>query len=220
MPEGSQLPELTVSQRVQVARAGEEDYYVSTVEDITDEAIFIALPYRQRSPLMLEVGDRVKVLFPGESECFWFSSTVRARLEEGKVILYALTLPTTVKRVQRRRDVRLYETMPVEFAPYREGEEPAWQPTLALDLSAGGVRIASPRAYEPGSTLWVRFRLPLRNEELEIATPARVARCEPVVLEGKRLYHLGLEFLQLSRSQKDKIFSYVFWRMMEKRRLS
>lgn len=215
----SKLPELAVSQRIQVAREESEEYYVSTVEDITDDAIFIALPYRQRHPLLLEAGDRVKVLFPGKNECFCFSTTVKSRLEEGKVILYALALPSTIKRIQRRRDVRLYETMEVFFAPYREGEEPDFKPTLALDFSAGGIRIASPKPYEPGTTLWIKFSLPLRNEEFTLATPARVVRCEPVMLEGRKLYHLGMEFLNLSRSQKDKIFSYVFWRMMEQRRL-
>ena len=88
-----------------------------------------------------------------------------------------------------------------------------------LDLSAGGLRLVTEEAYPPGTQLVVKFRLPVRNTFIETVTKARVIRQEPVVFEKKMVYHLGVEFIGLPQNQKDKIFSYIFWKMMEQNRL-
>lgn len=209
----------SVNQRIQVALENSDEYYVSSVEDITADAVFIAVPYRQQMPLVLSPGDRVKVQLPGTGECFSFTTTVTGRREEG-VLLYSLAFPEEIKRIQRRRDVRLPVLLNVFYAEVPEGDaSPVFKETKALDLSAGGLRLVTEEAYPPGTQLIVKFRLPVRNNFIETVTRARVIRQEPVVFEKRRLYHLGIEFLDLPQSQKDKIFSYIFWKMMKQNRL-
>ena len=210
---------LSVSQRIEIALEGTEDYYVSAVQDITTDAIYIAVPYRGHVPLVFSEGDKVKVQFTGGSELFSFESTVVGRRED-RVLLYGLSFPEKIKRIQRRRDVRLCALHDVFYAEIPESEEPpVFKQTKALDLSASGMRLVMEEKYHPGTQLLLKFKLPVRNTFIETVTRALVRRQEPILLDGKRLYHLGVEFIDLPQNQKDKIFSYIFWKMMEQKRL-
>jgi len=210
---------LAVNQRIVVALEESEEFYVSSVEEITPEEVFISVPYRRRMPLMLSRGDRVKVEFPGNNEYFSFMTAVTGRREEG-VLLYSLAFPEKIKRIQRRRDVRLAVLLDVAYAPLPEGDgAAAFKEAKALDLSAGGLRLVTEQEHPPGTMLLVKFRLPLRKESFETVTKAEVVRTEPVMLEKRRLFHLGLKFVDLPQAHRDKIFSFIFWKMMEQARL-
>ncbi|MEW6181672.1 MAG: PilZ domain-containing protein [Bacillota bacterium] len=210
---------LSVSQRIQIALVGIPDYFVSVVEDITANEIFIAVPYRGLAPLVLSPGDRVKVNFPGDGELFTFESTVTGKRESG-IALYGLSFPEKVERIQRRRDVRLFVLHEVYYAEVPAGkEQPVFKKAKALDISAGGLRLVAENDYPLGTILLIRFTLPMRNNALETFTKAKVVRQEPILLDKQRLFHLGLEFIDLPQGQKDKIFSYIFWKMMEQSRL-
>ncbi|MEW6572630.1 MAG: flagellar brake domain-containing protein [Bacillota bacterium] len=210
---------LAVNQRIIVALEGSGEYYVSSVEDITSEEVFISVPYRRQIPLMLSRGDRVRVEFSGDNECFAFVTAVTGRREEG-ILLYSLAFPDEIERIQRRRDVRLAVMLDVAYALAPEGDAAAvFKEAKALDLSAGGIRLVTDQDYPPGTFLLVKFRLPMRNDFFETVTKAEVIRTEPVVLEKKRLHHLGLKFIDMPQAHKDKIFSYIFWKMMEQARL-
>lgn len=210
---------LAINQRVLVALEGSDEYYVSSVEDITADAVFIAVPYRRQVPLVLSRGDRVTVQFTGENECFAFNTTVISRRED-RILLYGLAFPEEIKRIQRRRDVRLCVMLDIQYAEVPEGDAaPVFKPGQALDLSAGGMRLVCEKEYPPGTVLLVKFRLPLRGGFFETVTKAEVVRTEPVALEKKRLYHSGVKFLDMPQNHRDKIFSYIFWKMMEQARL-
>jgi len=210
---------LSVNQRILVALEGTDEYYVSSVEDITADEVFISVPYRRQVPLLLSRGDRVTVQFTGENECFAFNTTVTTRRED-KILLYGLAFPDEIKRIQRRRDVRLSIILDVQYAEAPEGDaEPVFRAGQALDISAGGMRLVCEKEYPPGTVLLVKFRLPLRNSFFETAARAEVVRTEPVALEKKRLYHSGIKFLDMPQNHRDKIFSYIFWKMMEQARL-
>ncbi|MEW6447623.1 MAG: flagellar brake domain-containing protein [Bacillota bacterium] len=210
---------LAVNQHILVALEDSEDFYVSSVEDITAEEVFISLPYRRQMPLMLSRGDRIKVEFSGDNECFSFLTTVTGRREEG-VLLYSIAFPEEIRRIQRRRDVRLAVLLDVAYAPLPEGDAAVvYQESKALDLSAGGIRLVTEYEYPPGTLMLVKFRLPMRKDFFETVAKAEVIRTEAVLLDRKRLYHLGLKFLDLPQAHKDKIFSFIFWKMMEQARL-
>jgi len=209
---------LSINQRIRVALANSDEYYTSSVEDITADRLFIAVPLRRRIPLTLSRGDQVRVQFTGDGECFSFVTTVTGRREEG-VVLYGLAFPEQVERVQRRREVRLSLLMDVFYAEVPEGDDPpVFKETKALDLSASGMRLVTKEGYVPGTYLIVRFTLPMQNSSFEVAAKARVVRQEPVVIDREMLYHVGVKFVDLTQSQRDRIFSYIFWRMMEDRR--
>jgi c-di-GMP-binding flagellar brake protein YcgR len=210
---------LTISQRIEVSLEGTEEYYVSAVEDITADTIYIAVPYRSQIPLLLSEGDRVNVKYIGDSELFFFETSVVGRRED-KVLLFGISFPEKLKRVQRRRDVRLCTLHDVFYAEIpEENERPVFKHANALDLSAGGLRLVTDKPFEVGTRLQLKFQLPVRDTFYEIATKAQVKRQEPILMDNQRVYHLGLEFLELPQNQKDKIFSYIFWKMMEQKRL-
>ncbi|RJX20243.1 MAG: flagellar brake protein [Ammonifex sp.] len=210
---------LSINQRIEVSLEGSEEYYVSAVEDITSDMIFIAVPYRNQTPLMFSEGDRVLVNYTGDSELFSFTSTVVGRRQD-KVLLYGISFPEKIQRVQRRRDVRLCILHDVFCAEIpQEDEPPVFKKTKALDISASGLRLVTDKPFAVGTRLLVKFKLPVRDAFYETETKAEVKRQEPILIDNQMVYHLGMEFIGLPQSQKDKIFSYIFWKMMEQKRL-
>jgi len=66
----------------------------------------------------------------------------------------------------------------------------------------------------------VNFALPfadkdINNNPFEIETRAQVIRYEEI--ERDKVYHLGIEFLDLRERQRDKIFKFIFSKMAKRR---
>ncbi len=81
-------------------------------------------------------------------------------------------------------------------------------------LSAGGIGIIVPAELPVGAALSsVRFKLPAEDqvEETTIELGAQVVRCEPASDTGQ--FVAGLQFLDASRSDLERVEEYVFRRM-------
>ena len=87
----------------------------------------------------------------------------------------------------RRREARRKVRSIVELAP-RESD--LMFPGMTLDLSNGGMSLNCAVAFNPGSTIQVRFRKPFWNQDKETRATIRRIRRD----EESGVVHLGLEF--------------------------
>lgn len=206
---------LYINLKIDVARAGEYDYYQSVVQDVDEDSFYISVPYLRRVPLRLMRGERVVVRFAGENESYMFETRVIG-LYRDKITLYRLAAPAALERVQRRSYVRLPVAMEVSIAEMPErGYSPRYKKATALDISAGGMRIAVKTPYREGTIFFVRFVLPIKDGQSEMILKARAIRCITVRNEDEVIYHLGLEFIDISQRQRDMIVGFIFDRMTE-----
>lgn len=223
MPDDDIRGLLKVHLKVFIAREGEDDFYVSSVQDIDRNTIFIGMPMSRSLSLVLSRGDNVQVRFTKEDASYFFRSTV-TRVRDDEIPLYGLAWPDKVERKQLRRHVRLSCLLEVEFAEPSPGSKaPVWHRGRAVDISAGGLKLQTDRVYDTGTLLMLRFALPLRQQTLEIETQARVVRRETEDLPPgtkKPIRRYGLEFLDLPVRRQDEIMSFVFWKMAESRRVT
>jgi len=216
----SPLRELSIAQKLYVARAGEEEWYVSSLQDLNENGLYIAMPYLRGGALVLSPGEEIQVRFVRENGVYLFTSRVLARKHE-TVPLYLIAYPAEVQRIQQRRFVRLPILLDVLYAPVPEkpDEQPVWVKGRTADLSGGGMRLRVPEPLPVGTRLLLKFYLPWEKKPVEMALQGRVVRTE--VTEGRepgeKLYFLGIEFVDIRRRDQDEIIRFIFRKMAERR---
>lgn len=203
------------SQRITVTRSEDDRLeFVSSIENIGPGGIDISVPLRNQVPLELRRGDPVYLKVPMSSFSLEFETRVKSFKSEN-IILITLEHPEDFKRVQRRGSVRFKILLNIFVAPFpADGEEPVYTEATALDLSAGGMEIMTPQHYSMDSKLLVGFTLEIdKNNARNFLTKSVVRRVTPV---SAKKYKIGVQFLDLSTSDSDKIFRYIFKKSSEK----
>lgn len=193
--------------------------YYSSIQDVGKSSFYIMVPSLLNKPLLLQQGEQVYVQVIGNNELYCFNTVVLGKKEE-QIFLYSLAIPEIIERVQQRKYVRLATLMEVDYAEILEDKIPLeYIKSRCLDLSGGGIRLAVNRPYLPGSKIAIRFQLPLKGRKIVIEVNSRVVRVETVEEKKERIYHLGLEFENITRKQQDEIFAYIFNKMLEQKQV-
>lgn len=205
---------LHVMQKIQVSRDG-ETWYNASIQNVTANLVYITIPYRRESPLLLRRGDTVQVRFFKEDSSYHFETQVIGETKE-KIELYRIGHPEHITRVQQRMHVRMPVILDTEYALAEEQVEkeksPSFTRATAVDLSGGGMKLALRRRIPENTMLLLRFTLPLQSKPEKLELEARVIRC--VRVDQKRdLYHLGLKFENINHRQQDIIVRFIFQKM-------
>lgn len=211
--------ELSINQKLFISRDG-GDWYVTSVQQLDKNEFSVAMPYHMSQPLILQRGDKVTVKFAGENAAYQFKTQVTGRSRD-QVPLYVLALPEQCNRIQQRNFVRLPLLIPVKYAVVPEKDkEPQFQEGIIIDLSGGGMKLALKDPYRPGVILILDFQLKIREEIVNFRLKGQIKRLEVKELENKRrVFHAGIEFLNISRRDQDKIVAYIFARMVKQNQL-
>ncbi|MDD5347713.1 MAG: PilZ domain-containing protein [Candidatus Omnitrophica bacterium] len=76
-----------------------------------------------------------------------------------------------------------------------------------IDLSYEGVGMYSPQAFEPGGAL--KFIIINRQLNVNLGGLGRVVYCNPVTVNGKEVFRIGLELIDVDRAQVKQILMLV-----------
>lgn len=203
------------SQRITVARSEDDRLeFVSSIENIGPGGIDISVPLKNQVPLELGRGDPVYLRVPMSSFALEFETRVKYFKSEN-IVLVTLEHPESFKRVQRRGSVRFKLLMDIFVAPEpAKGEEPVFTGATALDISAGGMEIMTAGDYPVNSMLLVGFTLELDKDNIhKFLVKSKVCRVTQV---SAKKFKIGVHFLDLTMSDTDKIFRYIFKKSSEK----
>lgn len=205
---------LKISQKIYVLREGIMDKCVSSIENFNQNKIYISIPYCQQVPLVLHRGDRIKIQLPTQEHLLEFESTVLS-LAQDNITMIAIAYPDEINRVQLRKYVRLDTLLDFQYALVPEqGKEPVFKKCQALNISAGGIKLAVKEFIEQGSKIMVKFILPIRNKDISFNQLCTVRR-STVIDQRQNLFHLGVEFVDIGRRESDLIFQFVFAKMSQ-----
>ncbi|MFZ5649896.1 MAG: flagellar brake protein [Bacillota bacterium] len=203
------------SQRIAVARSEDDSLeFVSSIENIVPGGIDISVPLKNQVPLELRRGDPVYLKVPMSSFALEFGTRVKSFKSEN-IVLVTLEHPDSFKRVQRRGSVRFKLLMNIFVAPEPpKGEEPVFTDATALDISAGGMELLTAQDYPGDSLLLVGFTLELdKKNRHRFLVKSKVCRVIPVSTKKNKI---GVQFLDLTTSDTDRIFRYIFKKSSEK----
>jgi c-di-GMP-binding flagellar brake protein YcgR len=210
---------LKLDQKIYVYKPYRDEQYVSVVEEIGEDTFSIAIPLSQSSPLAARAGDTLKIKMTSQAHSLEFTTQV-VRIKLDNVPLYVLRYPDRVKRVQLRKDVRFDILMDIFYCrPPGNGNQPDYKKAVAVNISAGGMKLSVPEQIAPGEIIMMKFSLPVKSVVHEFQLKAKVVRCQADDVKRKKTsYNLGLLFTDINNAQKDTIYQYIFNKMSEMRR--
>jgi c-di-GMP-binding flagellar brake protein YcgR len=200
------------SQKLIVKRSADDRMeFVSSLENINATGIHIALPILNLKPMPLLRGETVHVLISLPSSSIEFKTTVKG-FKKDNIQLVVLEHPQDYKRVQRRNSVRLKVLMDAEMAllPVKRGQEPEFSKCEMVDISAGGMELVTKLPVERDSTILIKFDLEMEKDRVHnFLVRGKVRRVTPIPPKAKRL---GVQFINLSMADADRIVQYIFKR--------
>ncbi|MFZ5595976.1 MAG: flagellar brake protein [Bacillota bacterium] len=210
--------DLELNKKIYVIKAGSNTQYVSSVEKLDGDEITIADPIFHSSSMKASVGDRLTVRVPLETHLIEFSTEI-VRKTVDNIIFYVIRRPESFRRIQLRKDVRLNLTTDVLYSRLPcSPKGPQYKKALMLDISAGGVRISAPEPLKEGEQILLKFDLPIRNTVQTFQLESVVVRANTFYDHTPPVHQAGLKYTNITESQKDNIYNYIFSKMSEMRR--
>lgn len=209
--------EIQINQKIHVTNLESRDnWYLASVQDITDYELLISIPTKGTNPLVLKKDDHLILSFISEGSRYEFSARVIGWRYDN-IPMYVITLPGEYKRVQLRQFVRISTLLDVLCAEVPEnGKHPVFAKCSSLDISGGGIRLLHKKNFEIDTKLLLKIMIPLKKEPEYLEISGTVVRTWPD--ENLKLYKVAVKFTGISRSQQDLIVRYTFMKMSEQRR--
>jgi len=225
--------ELPIGQSCTV-RAQRENQQVlySSVQDINDSGVLIALPTDDRGiPVLIRNGEMIEVSLISGLGRIGFLAEVDRPVKDPLPML-RLNPPTNIFKVELRKYYRVPVHLPFEAFKAMEistaSGEVKWVKDLSippeeakvrgtvLDISGGGVYTVTKTELEKGEVLLVNISVEGEFNLKEVAT--KVVR-KSMANPERKLWGYGMEFQNIDEKEREKVVRYVFKRQRELRGL-
>lgn len=200
------VTDIKINQLVEVEYQVDPDnieYLPSRIEDMTDEFFYLAVPIRRGEIVPFRIEQNIKVLFSTRSNTYQFQTIIVDRAREPIPVL-KVAKPTELIKIQRRSYVRIPVNLEVNFTIL---PDKVTHRGFTLDISAGGLLLATKTSLKKGQVLVVKIELPQRESVYCHARVIRVSYQATSLLEDNKV---AIQFLDISEAQKDRIFNYIF----------
>lgn len=195
--------------------------YDSRIEDLTYNTIFIAMPLDRGMPMPVSQGAKVDVNFIANGGRYFFKTLVANKIIKN-IDLLELKKPEIIYKSELREFFRIDVLQKIRVHSMKEVESRNKQIKLMKDksydgicinVSGGGLKFLCESSIDEGSILDMDFSHFI--EALD-SVGGKVVRS---VINDKKMYEIGVNYLDLKDSQRDKIIKYTFKRQIEARRL-
>ncbi len=200
-----QIPEpLRLWEKIEIV-IGEGDsrgVYLTRIEGFADDSIIISNPEFQQGHTLLRDNCEVVVLVIKEDAVYQFYSHIH-HIEENDKRAYTLTLPTEIRRVQRRQFVRIDLSSNTRYANLGSRDfsrNLVWHQSTCENLSGGGMLLRSDDNLEPPDILLVKADV---FSKLQLPQPI-AAICRRSLLKDKHQF-AGIEFIR-----SDSLAHYLY----------
>ncbi len=164
--------------------------------------------FRSDSDRSFREGDRVRVKY-WEEAVYYFDSEILAVSGSADEHV-AVSRPTEGISVQRRRTVRVQVPIPFSLtviaAARTELVGEKVSDCQTQNISLGGLKFETRLPLAPGDRLEIELQL---TPSQFVNAVGWVVRSETVELDGKSLYSVGMEFLQLDAKEQNQFLLFL-----------
>ncbi|MGI5839564.1 MAG: flagellar brake protein [bacterium] len=198
--------------------------YASYVVDIAEDRITAAAPMSGNRIIALPAGTRLQVIYVDDSGVYGYPAQVTGKKRDTTPLLI-LVRCGPVEKVQRRNFVRLDISLPIRYIALSDKknagkvapEENLSRPGRIIDISGGGIQIATSERMRLQTILQLDFQLP---RGLRIQASGMIVRRLPAPATGKsqREYYYGIRFEGLPALIQDELVKHIFAEQMLLRR--
>ncbi|MBM7581401.1 c-di-GMP-binding flagellar brake protein YcgR [Caldicoprobacter guelmensis] len=195
---------------VQERLNADEKACFSMIQDVPqDDELWITMPMLKGEPVVLSIGQRVRINFFRERGKFYFDAEVIDRERTDTVHLIRLKQVSPIHRLQRRNFYRLKINLPVGFQVIKEGSDQGevnYLKAYTADISGGGMRLLTDEKLEPGQQL--KCRIPLGEKDF-LELKGLVVRVVPCV-ERNYKFEVGVKFVDILEVEQDRLIGFIF----------
>ena len=181
-----------------------KEIYKSKIQDVEDDSISIYLPGSEGKYLPLEIGEETHRVYYGERDrVYSFKCKVIKRSADGAVRLLTLGKTYDIERIQRRNFVRVSYLESVQYRINEDSSSITFKNATMIDLSGGGLKFRTADKIEKEELITLR----LKYHDNEIFIKSKVVRRNT---NDNGDYTYGLEFIDISEMDREKIIQLVF----------
>ncbi|GAV26176.1 flagellar brake protein [Carboxydothermus islandicus] len=191
--------------------------FPAQVQEVKEKTFLILGPFDRGTLLFLYPAQEVLIEYVDEGCRYQFSTRVVRRVQK-PFFGYELLLPAPeeIQRIQLRRFVRVKKILDVFYAQIKKDEDLNWKKGKAVDISIGGIKLATNEPLPLDARLKIQFYIELKGKAVEFLLDGLIKREEK---KENQMYHYGIEFLNISRQEQDTLFAYLFQEMQKSRRM-
>ncbi len=179
--------------------------FKSSVEDVKNGIVEAAMPSLKGRLVPFPVGLTARLSAVDKMSLYVFYGIVVENREEDGIPVTLFKVQGKIRRVQRRRFLRIKFVSNGILEIPETGEK---SPFMSLDVSAGGMKIATKAHLDLGMIVRTNFEfeegLVLKNQE------AKVVRNIEGDENEKGIYLYGIAFFNVPLSMQDRIMRFVF----------
>ena len=186
-----------------------ENGVASRVEDISGDRLMVAMPIDEKGvPILPLPGENMVCRIAGTG-CYYKFNAVYLDKGKAPIPVWFVRKPEFVEKVQNREFVRISVDYPVILRPLDEnGAMGGMIFTKAVDISGGGLAVMNKTMLPLGSKAVLELDNIPGVGMLRIT--GRVVRCVKVDAAGDNVFHVGFQFLDLSRQHQNRLVKFIF----------
>jgi c-di-GMP-binding flagellar brake protein YcgR len=180
---------------------------VGTIDSIDSRALIVLIASdeaRARQSMPLNEQRNVRVSATAEDALYCFTST----LLRTSGLLFYLSPPVDIQRLQRREHVREQCLIDVEFVTPGDDAGPAKPKRgTAVNISCGGLQMVYDGRIEVGDPVEVSIKFLQSGPPMQLA--GTVVRTERFSRFGRDLSRVGLRLVGLTRSAERRLLQFI-----------
>ncbi len=205
------LSQLKIGGRLSIERykkdaiLNEKNILNAQIIDLREGYIYISAPIYKGKRYFLSNGQTISIFFYRDSAVYQFYAEVIKQADTG-IVAFIVRPTSNLCRIQRRSHYRFSIVIDVIIERKRNDEIHRLE-CIAKDLSGGGIRAVCSEELEEGEYVKIELYLYKNNR---IIVNGKVIRA--IKNTTTNSYELGIKFDKISRSNEDKIYSFIFER--------
>ncbi|ACB84999.1 flagellar brake protein [Natranaerobius thermophilus] len=190
--------------------------YSSRIEDMDSDYLYISTPMEKGQLVHFSQGSKISVYIIVKGAVYNFEEKIKEQIKS-PVPLLKISKPDKLKKIQRRQFFRLEKKLPVKYKILDDDCESELSDTkdaYALDISGGGLKLATQEIIPVNSFLELNFELNIdegKNSNIhDIRCVGKIVRTQKVDTDRVSIYHYGVKFISLPSEIQDTIVRFIF----------
>lgn len=194
-----------------IDRKGNPERFFSKVESIvTEDTFIITRPIGDEQLMFLSLGEIIRIVFFRDDGAYYFDAQVIERIKHQESISARVVALSEKYKLQRRNYYRLSTMVPVAIT-YFDKESKIIKSLDTIDISGGGMRIASTIRFGKDLEMDIEIKIPGMEDYI---IKGKVVRSEWSD-KGEGILETGIEFLNVTPLVRQMIIEYIFTKQRE-----
>lgn len=228
---GDKLEMKSVQEEASPEQETEIKLYKSTVYDVSEDGkILMVMPMEKAKLVLLPVEGEYEVCFFSHGGMYNANVRVVDRQKINNTYVLVTEMITNLHKYQRREYYRFNCIVEMLTRELAKAEEEAFEKQLGylvsetdmkrgviVDISGGGLRFVSRHPFQEGKVLYLRFKLPINEQEKEFSLAARVILSREIE-KRQNEYENRVKFLYIDNTTREEIIKYIFDEDRKKRK--